>query len=158
MRYCVSRGFGPRSLTCLSMSFCGVLSGATWRTRSRGTPGRTSICTKSKPRRTNCKSLVRLTVEAPRLNCRSVNLYQCTPDSPSVNLYQCIPNSVNTHLSMLMAACRKAMWNQPTKTYGFWSTDRANVKYHVNLDPAVQRLSGRHHPYEDYHPSTSSSQ
>ncbi|DBA95440.1 hypothetical protein WJX82_001404 [Trebouxia sp. C0006] len=42
-----------------------------------------------------------------------------------------------------------AMWNQPSKTYGFWNTDRANAKYHTNLDPAIQRLSGRHHPYED---------
>lgn len=49
----------------------------------------------------------------------------------------------------LMLDCRVAMWNQPSKTYGFWNTDRANAKYHTNLDPAIQRLSGRHHPYED---------
>ncbi len=25
------------------------------------------------------------------------------------------------------------MWNQPSKTYGFWNTDRANAKYHTQL-------------------------
>ncbi len=53
----------------------------------------------------------------------------------------------------LVLDCRIAMWNQPSKTYGFWNTDRANAKYHTNLDPAIQRLSGRHHPYEDWQSS-----
>ena len=48
-----------------------------------------------------------------------------------------------------LLGCRVAMWNQPTKTYGFWTSDKANAKYHVNLDPAVQRLPGRYYPYEE---------
>ncbi len=32
-----------------------------------------------------------------------------------------------------MLDCRVAMWNQPSKTYGFWNTDRANAKYHTQL-------------------------
>eukprot|EP00891_Asterochloris_glomerata_P002559 jgi/Astpho2/2559/Aster-x1085 len=54
------------------------------------------------------------------------------------------------HCQKTAAAARqlRVNWYQPSKTYGFWQSEKANAKYHVNLDPGVQKLSGRVHPFE----------
>ena len=39
--------------------------------------------------------------------------------------------------------CSKSNMSHPTKSWGFWRTDKHNGKYELNADPAVSKLPGR---------------
>ena len=41
------------------------------------------------------------------------------------------------------ACCSKANMSHPTKSWGFWRTDKHNGKFELNADPAVSKLPGR---------------
>lgn len=49
---------------------------------------------------------------------------------------------------MLQCLCsRKQEWAQPTKPYGFWTSDAANAKYNFNKEPGHMSLPGRGSPH-----------
>eukprot|EP00191_Tetraselmis_sp_GSL018_P022588 CAMPEP_0177622706 /NCGR_PEP_ID=MMETSP0419_2-20121207/28452_1 /TAXON_ID=582737 /ORGANISM="Tetraselmis sp., Strain GSL018" /LENGTH=74 /DNA_ID=CAMNT_0019123089 /DNA_START=134 /DNA_END=358 /DNA_ORIENTATION=- len=50
----------------------------------------------------------------------------------------------------LDAAATKETWSQPARTWGFWNTEKSNMVYHLNLDPAWRKAPGRKDPYEDH--------
>ena len=45
--------------------------------------------------------------------------------------------------SLPAVPCRKAAIDQPVRPFGFWTSDKANARYHTNLDPGVSSLPGR---------------
>lgn len=44
------------------------------------------------------------------------------------------------------AASKREEWAQPTKPYGFWTSDSANAKYNFNKEPGHMSLPGRGSP------------
>mmetsp|Transcript_37325 Transcript_37325/g.66821 ORF Transcript_37325/g.66821 Transcript_37325/m.66821 type:complete len:88 (+) Transcript_37325:399-662(+) len=47
------------------------------------------------------------------------------------------------------AELTKLTWAQPTRTWGYWNSDKGNMVYHFHLDPAFKKAVGRSDPVED---------
>ena len=52
------------------------------------------------------------------------------------------------------AEITKETWAQPTRTWGFWNSDKFNMVYHFKLDPAYSKAPGRSDAYDEQLRST----
>ena len=55
---------------------------------------------------------------------------------------------IRDHVASTKAQCEKVKegWAHPVKPYGYWTTDKYNYKY--LLDLKMSNVTGRHDPYD----------